>query len=167
MSEKGVGRGLHALAFGDSDASATHATQEFSTSRKDNYMAIKKAEMLESIVNSGSELEILKGLRTKIANTIDSTNSGRDVAALSKQMREVSARISELENSMYDAKNITALDLILLKSELQDRKSELQDRKQKSKLTAEEEKNIDLMLEAVSETLDVFDDGENDGLQED
>lgn len=43
------------------------------------------------------EMETLKALQNKIAATIDKSSSGRDIAALSKQLREVTERISELE----------------------------------------------------------------------
>ncbi len=52
---------------------------------------------LSKIADSGDELETLRGLRQKIAATIDASKSGRDIAALSKQLREIITRISDLE----------------------------------------------------------------------
>lgn len=48
-------------------------------------------------LGKGDELTTLKALQKKIARTIDESKSGRDIAALSKQLREVTARIAEIE----------------------------------------------------------------------
>lgn len=53
---------------------------------------------LESVIqDNAGELETMKVLQLKLARTIDESNSGRDIAALSRQLREVTAKISELE----------------------------------------------------------------------
>lgn len=52
---------------------------------------------LSKIADDGDELETLRALRHKIADTIDTSKSGRDIAALSKQLREIITRISDLE----------------------------------------------------------------------
>lgn len=80
----------------------------------------KNSENLTNIVDSGTELEILKSLRHKLADAIENSNSGRDVAALSRQLREVVAKISEIESAEHKEKDISMLDLILLKSKLSD-----------------------------------------------
>lgn len=57
----------------------------------------KRTPKLERIAKKGEELEILRALRQKLAATIDESNSGRDIAALSRQLQIVIARIRELE----------------------------------------------------------------------
>ena len=54
------------------------------------------------ISDQGDELETLKALRRKIAKTIDASNSGRDIAALSRQMQLVMERIKEIEQQNDD-----------------------------------------------------------------
>ncbi len=76
---------------------------------------------LTSIADSGTELEILKSLRHKLAETIEQSQSGRDVASLSRQLRDVLARISEIENNEKENKDISMLDLVMLKSRLEDK----------------------------------------------
>ena len=49
------------------------------------------------ICNRGNTLEVLKALRNKLATMIDKSNSGRDVAALSRQLQSVMVQISEIE----------------------------------------------------------------------
>lgn len=112
-------------------------------------MRAVKTETLENIVNKADELEILRGLRVKIAKTMDGTESGRDIAALSKQLREVSARITELEDNKLNIENITTLDLILLKARLQDRKRKLPE-------NDDEIEDINDELEELQGVLDVM-----------
>jgi len=64
-------------------------------------------------LSKGSELTTLRALQAKIAATIDESNSGRDIAALSKQLREISTRISELE--AYENNDDTVLEQIIQK----------------------------------------------------
>ena len=52
---------------------------------------------LEDITAKGDDLEALEALRQKIARTIDDTTSGRDIAALSRQLVGVMAQIAELK----------------------------------------------------------------------
>ena len=52
---------------------------------------------ITDVVRNQNRLEMLKALQLKIASTIDSTNSGRDIASLSKQLREISEEIETLE----------------------------------------------------------------------
>ncbi len=64
----------------------------------------KKVDILDlaRISDQGDELETLKALRWKIAKTIDASNSGRDIAALSRQMQLVMERIKEIEQQNDD-----------------------------------------------------------------
>ena len=57
---------------------------------------------IEQISENGNDLETLKALRRKIAKTIDASNSGRDIAALSRQMQLVMERIKEIEQQNED-----------------------------------------------------------------
>ena len=52
---------------------------------------------LTEVIKENDELKTYKAIQEKIAATIDGSNSGRDIAALSKQLREVTQRIAELE----------------------------------------------------------------------
>lgn len=52
---------------------------------------------LEEITAKGDDLEALEALRQKIARTIDDTTSGRDIAALSRQLVGVMTQIAELK----------------------------------------------------------------------
>lgn len=52
--------------------------------------------LIEAIEDPNS-LTMLRALQYKLAATIDSTKSARDIAALSRQLREVTERIAELE----------------------------------------------------------------------
>ncbi len=57
-----------------------------------------KKQTLENVIqDNAGELETMKVLQLKLARTIDGSNSGRDIAALSRQLREVTEKISELE----------------------------------------------------------------------
>ena len=57
---------------------------------------------IASIVEKGDTLATLKALRHKLAETIDSSNSGRDIAALARQLQIVTGQISELEAQQAD-----------------------------------------------------------------
>ena len=52
---------------------------------------------LEDISAAGDDLATLKALRQKIAAAIDNSNSGRDIAALSRQLSLVMDSIREME----------------------------------------------------------------------
>lgn len=70
---------------------------------------------IENIAKKGDSLETLKALRDKIANTLDNTKSGRDIASLSRQLQLVLSQIDELEAEKKDLEGDTVLDLILEK----------------------------------------------------
>lgn len=50
-----------------------------------------------SATENGSRLEALMALRRKVSKTIDGTSSGRDIASLSKQLREILAEIEAIK----------------------------------------------------------------------
>ena len=52
---------------------------------------------LVEIADKGNDLETLKQLRHKIAETIEESKSGRDIASLSRQLQKVMDAIKELE----------------------------------------------------------------------
>lgn len=53
---------------------------------------------LVTIADQGDSLAMLKALRHKLAETIDTSKSGRDIAALARQLQIVSAQIGEIED---------------------------------------------------------------------
>lgn len=57
----------------------------------------KTNTLTETINNNAGELETMRVLQLILARTIDESNSGRDIAALSKQLREVTQKIAQLE----------------------------------------------------------------------
>ena len=59
-------------------------------------MASRAQKTLLEQVRGNSRRAALEALRDKIARTIDSTESGRDIAALSKRLMEVMAEIDGL-----------------------------------------------------------------------
>lgn len=54
---------------------------------------------LEEIADSGDQLATLRALRQKVARTIDRSESGRDIAALSRQLQLISTEIQGLEQA--------------------------------------------------------------------
>lgn len=72
----------------------------------------EETKIIDTLEN-GDELTTLKALQRKVAATLDESTSGRDIAALSRQLREVSARIAELEEMAKQ--NDTVLDEIIKK----------------------------------------------------
>lgn len=54
---------------------------------------------LAEYAKDGNRLETLRKLRDKLASTIDISESGRDIAALSRQLTSVLEQISELERN--------------------------------------------------------------------
>ncbi len=56
-------------------------------------MSVSKA------INDNDRMNALVALRAKIAETIDGTDSGRDIAALSKRLMEVMDEIDQLEKA--------------------------------------------------------------------
>lgn len=67
----------------------------------------------ETIVNNASELETMKVLQLKLARTLDESSSGRDIAALARQLQQVTQKIKELE--ALESKRDTVLDQVLTK----------------------------------------------------
>lgn len=61
---------------------------------------------------NGDTLETLKELRRKIASTIETTKSGRDIAALSRQLQIVMLKIDELERERAIDDENTVLSMI-------------------------------------------------------
>ena len=57
---------------------------------------------IEQIASTGDNLETLEALRQKIARTLDESNSGRDIAALSRQLVGVMHQIEELKAQTQD-----------------------------------------------------------------
>ncbi|MCR4606425.1 MAG: hypothetical protein K5771_01695 [Oscillospiraceae bacterium] len=57
---------------------------------------------LATIVESNDNLAMLRALRRKLAETIDTTTSARDLPALCRQLQSVSERITELEAQQSD-----------------------------------------------------------------
>lgn len=54
-------------------------------------------KLLADIAQQGDTLETLRALRQTIAEAIDRTTGGRDIASLSLQMQKVLDRIAEME----------------------------------------------------------------------
>lgn len=54
-------------------------------------------ETLEEIAESENKLVLLKALRRKLCRTLDTCESGRDIAALSNRLIDVIAAIKEAE----------------------------------------------------------------------
>lgn len=54
---------------------------------------------MEQAVKTNDRYEILVATRDKIAATMDSTDSGRDIAALSKRLMEVCAELDAIEST--------------------------------------------------------------------
>lgn len=75
-------------------------------------MATKKN--IINFADQGDKIQTLKALRHKLAETIEQSDSGRDIAALSRQLREVMEEIETLERETSNAK-ITALDRVRAK----------------------------------------------------
>lgn len=68
-------------------------------------------DKIELVAESGNNLDTYKALRQKIARTIDESKSGRDIAALSKQLQIVIAKIEELE-AEPEKRTETVLDMV-------------------------------------------------------
>ena len=64
--------------------------------------------------DTGDRLETLKALRHKIARAIQNSSSGRDIAALSRQLREVMDEIESAQPAApaEEAENVTVLELV-------------------------------------------------------
>ena len=67
---------------------------------------------LTKVSDSGDRLKTLRELRHKLADTIEKSNSGRDIASLSIQLQKVMLEISELEEKEAVEKDDTVLDIV-------------------------------------------------------
>ena len=67
---------------------------------------------LTEIADKGDNLETLKQLRHKLADTIDQSRSGRDISSLARQLQLVMAQISELEAEKRLESEDTILDIV-------------------------------------------------------
>lgn len=65
---------------------------------------------LSALADSGDDLEMLKCLRMSLARQLEETESGRDMAALSKQFMDVTKEIRALEKARPKPDRRTALD---------------------------------------------------------
>lgn len=65
---------------------------------------------LSALAEGGNDLEMLKCLRLGIARQLEETDSGRDMAALSKQFMDVTKEIRALERAQPKKDRRTALD---------------------------------------------------------
>lgn len=61
------------------------------------------AKTLLSAARGGNRREILESLRNKLAKSIQSCDSGRDVAALSKRLMEVTAELDAMPKPRGDS----------------------------------------------------------------
>lgn len=57
---------------------------------------------LTDVIKENDELQTLKALQVKVAKTLDSTTSARDIGMLAKQLREITERIALLDDSGHD-----------------------------------------------------------------
>lgn len=73
----------------------------------------KTGHTLTTIADSGDVLETLRELRHKIAVTLEECQSGRDIAALSRQLVLVVQQIEELEGQHH--REETTLSMIRAK----------------------------------------------------
>lgn len=78
---------------------------------------------LVQIADKGNDLETLKQLRHKIAETIEESKSGRDIAALSRQLQKVMISISEIEERERINSEDTILEIVRKKHDRQVRDS--------------------------------------------
>lgn len=74
---------------------------------------------IEKTAEKGNTLETLIALRQKIAKTLDTTNSGRDIAALSRQLQLILTQIDELQKEKHPEEGETVLEMIRKKHENQ------------------------------------------------
>lgn len=57
---------------------------------------MKNTVSLTEVIKENDELKTLKALQEKVAFTLDNTTSARDIAALTRQLRELSERIARM-----------------------------------------------------------------------
>jgi len=65
---------------------------------------------LPEAIESGDEYEILTATRRLVAKELSTCESGRDIAALSKQMQELTAKIAVLDKSRAKQGRRSSLD---------------------------------------------------------
>ena len=70
---------------------------------------------LAQIADKGDDIETLKTLRHKIADTIDQSKSGRDISSLARQLQIVMENIARLEEEKKIEDGDTILDIIRAK----------------------------------------------------
>lgn len=72
-------------------------------------------EKLENTVDSGDHVAVLRALQKRIAKQIDETASSRDVASLSKQLREITEALKAIDEDGKEkevSEKVTELDLV-------------------------------------------------------
>lgn len=69
---------------------------------------------IKPIASKGDELQTLEALRDVLAETIDNCESGRDIAALSRQLTQVLELISELKKGTGENEK-SSLDVLRAK----------------------------------------------------
>ena len=67
---------------------------------------------LVDVLEDGDSLKLLKALQRRIASQLDRTDSARDVAALSKQLRDVTIEIDNYRAEEDAASTTTVLELV-------------------------------------------------------
>lgn len=67
-------------------------------------------ESLSQAIESGDEYRILKATQRIVAAQLEESRSGRDVAALSKQMQELTAKIGALEKARGKASKRSSIE---------------------------------------------------------
>ena len=77
---------------------------------------------LSTIADKGDTLETLKKLRHILAETIDNSNSGRDISSLARQLQIVMTQIEELEQEKKYREEDTILDIVRRKKAVRDNK---------------------------------------------
>lgn len=67
-------------------------------------------ETLVDAIASGDEYRILKATRDLVADRLEGSESGRDTAALSKQMQELTEKITAIEKKRGSKQKVSALE---------------------------------------------------------
>ena len=67
---------------------------------------------IADIADKGDNLETLKELRHKLAETIDESKSGRDISSLARQLQIVMIQIEKLEEERKESEDVTVLDIV-------------------------------------------------------
>lgn len=66
--------------------------------------------ILADAIANGDELGILKATRDLVAERLEHSESGRDTAALSKQMQELTEKITAIEKKRGSKQKVSALE---------------------------------------------------------